>query len=159
RTPKPPAKSRLVGLTAVVALLVVGLGLGALRLFGPSKSAAPAPEQASANAAPAASAPALVSIQLTLDPSNAIVEIDGAKVKESTIRLPKDDRVHKLVVRADGYETESREVSAQADTILTLSLKPQKESAKAVSQSPPVQPPANPRPGRPSAAPTSTPTS
>src|SRR5262249_18694006 len=130
---KPSRKGFQFGLTAAVAVLVVAIGVGASRLLGGGPPGAATPGGSPRRPAPPRGAAPEVALRLTIEPSDAIVEIDGAAVKGSTVHLPKDDRVHKLVVRANGYATESRDLSAQADMSITLSLKPQKESAKAVS--------------------------
>lgn len=78
---------------------------------------------ASSSASPASSQPALVTIKVEVDPSDAILELDGVRLTSSTIRVPQGDVVHKLVVRAAGRVTESRDVSARADATLTIALR------------------------------------
>jgi hypothetical protein len=85
-------------------------GGGAGASSGGPKHGAPAPATAS------------VQIAVSLEPSNARVELDGVFTDHNPIELPRADRIHALVVSAPGHVSERREVSAQADARLEIHL-------------------------------------
>ena len=74
---------------------------------------------------PEPTAPAEITIRLELHPEGAIVEFDGIKASGSTLRVPRSERAHRLVISAVGYATETRSIEARADTLLSLSLRRQ----------------------------------
>jgi serine/threonine protein kinase len=66
-----------------------------------------------------------VSIWLAVEPLEAVLELDGVPTRLNPLRLPRSDRIHTVTVRAQGHVTETRDVSAQGDGMLTVSLKRQ----------------------------------
>jgi serine/threonine-protein kinase len=112
-----------VAATAALGWFAFGRSRSAPRVEATeAPSAAPAVLTTAVPTAPApAPAPATVTITLSLRPPNATLELDGAPVK-TPLHLPMDERTHKLVIRAPGYEPMTREIGARSDAYLDLSL-------------------------------------
>jgi hypothetical protein len=67
--------------------------------------------------------PPAVKLALEIQPKGAVVEVDGLVVKTNPLELPKSETPVKIVIRADGYVTETREVKPILDGELVVSLK------------------------------------
>ncbi|MFS8067443.1 MAG: PEGA domain-containing protein, partial [Byssovorax sp.] len=130
----PPRRRRAVALGSAILLLATGMiYLAAAPREAPRSvtvSTGPAPEITSppADAEVLAArveptAPAEITIRLELQPEGAIVELDGVRSPGTTLRLPRSEGAHTLVISAPGYETETRSIEARADTLLSLSLR------------------------------------
>jgi eukaryotic-like serine/threonine-protein kinase len=158
--PRRRVQRLLLGATAVLAALAVGLPTyRALTRPAPSiPAAAPSahePPRGAESAQPAAAPPAPpaasevraplpreVTVRLDVTPRGAVAELDGVRITGSTVRLPSGDGVRRVVVSADGYVTEAREISAQDDVTLSVSLRKQPiHAAPRPSEAPPSRPP------------------
>jgi serine/threonine-protein kinase len=122
---KPARGGLVVALVGGVIVLAVGAGVGAQQLLGgraPVVASAPAavpPPAATASAAPLS---AEITVKLEVEPRDAVVELDGAPVRDNPLRLPRGERVHKLVVHAPGYAAEARDLGAQEDAAIAIAL-------------------------------------
>jgi eukaryotic-like serine/threonine-protein kinase len=133
-----PATLRLAPLVAIavaaIALLVLAVaGFFLLRgrqaestgLAAAAEPAATEPAGASAGggAGPqAAEAPATVELHLAVTPPEAQVEVDGVATQQRSLRLPRSNEVHRLVVTAPGYAPATRDVRAISDGTIAVKL-------------------------------------
>ncbi len=137
-----PVRNRSRVLTvAVIAVLAVGAGV-LWKVTRTPANAPPAPGVAAASSAPvvaaspsvtvastppvtpttSAPAPAgTIEVKLILDPKDAVVEVDGEPMKPP-LHLPRADKTYKLVVKAPGYVSRSREIHADSDKELDVRL-------------------------------------
>jgi serine/threonine-protein kinase len=106
----------------------------------PARPGAAAPTDQAAPATRAASPAALASrpsreqapavrVRLRLDPSDARVEVDGIPTSENPLRLPRSNRVYQIVVSAPRRLREVRDVRADRDAELAITLQ-RKERAR-----------------------------
>lgn len=145
--PPPPRRSPwvIVGAAAaaaavVGAILLVGRGNG-----GSAQSAAPdsAPAAPASGPAVVPAAPAVATIELKVDvqPADATVYLDDAKLSAPyTMKAPADGFGHKLRVEAPGFETDSRMVVFDKDVHVEVKLAATK-TAEPAAASPPVRGP------------------
>jgi serine/threonine-protein kinase len=168
RAPKP-AGSLKVAAAAAIALGTLAAVLVVPRLSGPAAKSAPlaasalvtesAPVTASAlvtaSATAAASAPAEISVQVSIQPPGATLELDGAPLRETRFKLPRDGASHTLVARAPGYVEEARDVVANTDAAIAIALRRAPAGAShrttgapppALAPAPAPEPPQAPRP-------------
>lgn len=168
-TPNQSGSSRGVFALAALAVLAVAAGGFALRRSGPpSDEGAPvaaaatnasAQAQGSASAAPAtdtANTPAkAVDLVVDCTPSSAQVSLDdvvwtgGAPYKR---RIEADDKVHRLVFSAPGYETRTEEIRLDSDATLRVTLDAVSATPGVYAKRKRLEPQALPRP-RPSPTP------
>jgi serine/threonine-protein kinase len=164
--PAAPPRSRRFAVVMLGALLfaVVGGVLGARSLrvepraeastVSPATAATAvteAPQGATTAPAPDSAQPATVTIRLALSPANASVELDGQSAP-LPLTLPKDGKTHRIVARAPGHQPETREIEAQSDAYLEITLKPLAPSAGAPRTPTPPVTAAPPAPAAPSAS-------
>ena len=130
-----PHRLRAAAIGAAILLLATGVIYFATAHREPGRTVVVATDTAEITSSPrvdealAASAepagPAEITIRFELHPEGAIVELDGIKTPGKSLRVPRDERAHALVISAPGYETETRSIEARADTLLSLSLRKQ----------------------------------
>ena len=129
-----PRRRGAAAFVAAILVLVTGIIYFASASHGPPQSMVAStvpgitsPPSVVDAIAPSAEpvAPAEITIRLELHPEGAIVELDGVKVSGSTLQVPRSERAHALVISAAGYTTETRSITARADTLLSLSLRRQ----------------------------------
>jgi serine/threonine protein kinase len=124
----PIGRGKLFAAAAAVALLAGAAGAFMMRL----RPSAPGAEGAAVAAQPSLSSPrndaataqALVKLQLSAEPPTAELILDGAKLEGNpfTGQLPKDAALHRLEVRAPGRKTEARMVRFDRDLTLHVEL-------------------------------------
>jgi hypothetical protein len=93
--------------------------------------------------------PATITVEVEGAPEGLQVTVDGDG-GSLPVRLPRDGAVHKLVFRAPGFQPETRIIEASKSQIVSLSLKPAKETppkdeVKEQRLAPPVRTPLPPR--------------
>jgi serine/threonine-protein kinase len=123
----PVGRGKLFAAAAVVALLAGGAGAFVMRLspagVAPVGSAKVAGSSFSAtpNAAPGK---ALVKLQISADPDDAELVLDGAKLESNPFlaQVEKDDTLHRLEVRAPRHRSEARMVRLDQDLTLHVTL-------------------------------------
>ena len=117
-----------VGIGLAAVLVLGGLGyVGYRARMGdsvdtrPTTSPGPAP---SVSVAPGTSSrPSTgVVLELKVDPSSAVVTIDGEVVHERELHMPKSDAPRKLVVSAPGYKTSESEFTPSVGGTLVVTL-------------------------------------
>jgi len=120
---------RLKWLVALASL--TALALVALTLRSRSPAAPTAQKFEAAPAAPASrpgteQAAALVRLRVTVNPSDAEILLDGAKLDGNPFagQFPKDQSSHRLEARADGRVPEARIVKLDQDLDLLIALTP-----------------------------------
>jgi tRNA A-37 threonylcarbamoyl transferase component Bud32 len=136
----PPPKSRVglvlglgvAGLVVVVGVIAVfalrgGMGRTPADVPPPPVVTAPAVPPPATQPAPRPATPAapsvpMVKLTLKVTPANALVELNGVAVSEKALKLPRGTVVHKLVVSAPGYVTETREITPMTDGDIVVSL-------------------------------------
>ena len=137
---KPSRSGLWIAVGGAVVALAVGAGVGAQRILGARPQPSPLSPQATqvaqvAFAAPAPTASAAsaeVTLKLDVEPKDAIVELDGAPVRDNPLRLPRGDRVHKLTIHAPGYAVESRDLLAQEDAAMAIALRREAREGRGV---------------------------
>lgn len=132
--PAPP-RGRAAAFAASTLVLAVGIIYFASASRGPPQSMVASTVAAGITSSPSVDdavapsaepvAPAEIEIRLEIHPVGAIVVLDGIKASGSTLRVPRSERAHTLVISAVGYATETRSIEARADTLLSLSLRRQ----------------------------------
>ena len=132
--PAPP-RGRAAAFAASILVLVAGIIYIASASRGRPQSRAASIVDAGTTSSPSVDdsvapsaepvAPAEIEIRLELHPVGATVELDGIKASGSTLRVPRSERAHTLVISAAGYATETRSIEARSDTLLSLSLRRQ----------------------------------
>ncbi len=154
----PPRRRRAAALGSAILFLATGMiYLATMPREAPSSvtvSTGTVPEIASAPreveviaARTEPTAPAEITIRFELQPEGAIVELDGMRAPGTSLRLPRSEGTHTLVISAPGHQTETRSITARADTLLSLALRKQESpprravapasTARAASPTPP----------------------
>jgi serine/threonine-protein kinase len=78
----------------------------------------------------------LVTVTVQATPATATLELDGAKVRELPLRLPRGQGEHRLTGRAPGYEETTILVTAGGDSSVTLVLPPAGAGSASASAQP-----------------------
>jgi tRNA A-37 threonylcarbamoyl transferase component Bud32 len=129
-TPRPARISRAISATTAVAVAIiialVGAGTAGLMMRRQARARAEAElqrEAAEARArADAAEARTMMLLTIVVDPPNARLTIDGARVGNE-LRFHRDGSRHLLRAEAEGYAPEEAPFLAAGDQTLTLALK------------------------------------
>jgi hypothetical protein len=111
----------------VIALLAGALGAFATRLEPTATHPAPtAPGAAEPAPAGSASEKQLVRLEISAEPAEAELSLDGAKLDGNPFggSLPRDGAVHRLEAQADGHVPEARMIHLDQDVKLRLTLAP-----------------------------------
>lgn len=139
--PLRPRKVRQVLGSAAIATLALMAGAGVWLMTGGYKSTPPTtlrePDQIAA-----ASTDSMVAIRLSVTPATATVQLDGMKVDSLPLAasFPKDTVGHRIVVQADGYESDSRIVMFERDMSLSIDLTPSSAPAVPTAAAPSAAP-------------------
>lgn len=139
-TPVRPRRVRQVLGSLAIAGLALVAGAGVWLMTGGYKSTPPAALQdrePARNGAASAGAEEMVAIRLSVTPTTATVELDGMKVSSLPLAasFPKDTVGHRLVVQAEGYESDSRILMFERDVNLSIDLEKAQPAAAAASAS------------------------
>jgi tRNA A-37 threonylcarbamoyl transferase component Bud32 len=78
---------------------------------------------AAADEAPAPIAPGTVELEVTVEPREATLEVDGKRVQPGAVQVPRKPGTVRIVARAPGYVPQTRDVSAAGDGRVHLALK------------------------------------
>ncbi len=135
--PAVPNVARRSPFGRAMIMLVVAVGIGGAgalvalrgRIFASTTNPVPDPPSAPAEprppastAAAAAVAPATITVGLQGLPPGAEVLVDGVAAPGLPLQLVREDRRHRLLVRAPGYEPRTIEVDASRDRVVNLEL-------------------------------------
>ena len=119
------AAMAIVGVLAVVGIGVVvalrGQGAGGTTASNESPPAAPEAEPRP-TAPPTPAPPPTVSVDLQGLPAGAEVLVDGVATSELPLKLARDDRRHRVLVRAAGHEQRTIEIDGTRDRVIDLEL-------------------------------------
>jgi serine/threonine-protein kinase len=127
-----------VALAALVATLRSARPATASAATSPMSTSAAVVAPASTPSTPSASSvagqppAAEARVLVETDPPDAEVEIDGVVVPDRPLRLPRRDKAYRLVVRAAGYVSESRELTPQSEAAVRVVLKKAGQARKKV---------------------------
>jgi eukaryotic-like serine/threonine-protein kinase len=105
----------------------------------PAASPAPPAEQATV-------APAEIMLWFTTDPPNATIELDGKPVTVRELKVPRDDKEHKIRITAPGYGAHEETVRFDENLRVTVLLKravtrPPRATPTRPPRAPPTRPP------------------
>jgi serine/threonine-protein kinase len=162
-----------VGIVAVCAITAVVLlggkhDKGAIATASADPSAliadfAAGPGPAAAAPVAAAAPPATVQVSVNVNPSNAVISIDGAKVNGNpySAGYPMDGAHHRLHVDAPGFVSKTQEIVFDRDSNVSIALEripfvgaAPKPATKPETSAPEPRPAASPAPAAPAAEPT-----
>jgi len=148
--PRAAAADRPSGLTRrwLGPVLLASLALGALTAaltLALSRASPPRP-------APGPPPTVMIEIRIEATPAHAVATWDGRPLAGGLLRLPADGREHRVVVKAPGFQSVERTVTADRSQTLVLALAAAAAASPAVapaapSRSPPVRPKARPATG------------
>jgi eukaryotic-like serine/threonine-protein kinase len=129
--PAPASRGKLfaAGLAVALSAGVAGAFITRVAPQG-TLSSAPPPSAAPVAKSAASDAPKqvgeLVKLELSAEPANAELVLDGAKLEGNPFggQLTKDGALHRLEVRAPGRRSEARMISLDEDLTLHIELRP-----------------------------------
>jgi len=83
---------------------------------------------------------AMVRFEVLVSPPEATVALDGQPLGGNPYvgTFPRDSKVHELIVKADGYEPQTRKLTLEQDQVLQLSLSAVKPPPPVVAPPPPT---------------------
>jgi serine/threonine-protein kinase len=120
--PATPRRRLPIALGGAALLLALGIAVVAPRLRETRKPAAqpPPPPVIVETRAPATPT---VGLSLVISPEEAQVELDGVEIPSRALRVPQGSE-HTIVVRADGYNSQTRTIRPQTDGRISIKLEP-----------------------------------
>ena len=141
--PVPTSRGKMF-VAALAVALAAGVAGAFITRIAPQAALSTTPP---AGAAPAAKSVAegaarqagdLVKLQLSAEPINAELVLDGAKLDGNPFQgqLTKDGALHRLEVRAPGHRSEARMISLDQDLTLHIELRPVSGAAAAAAAAP-----------------------
>ncbi len=142
-TPKRGRTGKFAMIGALCVLIGGGVAAVAISEIGSeSEVTAPARATAAPDAAPELAVtvdagkervpvpePQEVTLTFEVTPKNASVRVDGKRVRDGTVTVPRDERELKVVVKRRGYETKTRTIRADQSRAVEVLLEKKRASA------------------------------